>query len=87
MALEVINDLASEVHRNWVCTVVTRVLGARLPHGVWILRLQSLGGRRVSLTLTGPDGPVVPSLVATIGEGAGDLERALRAAVAGREPS
>ena len=55
MALEVINDLRSEGHRDWVSSTVIGALGVELDQGVWILRLDALepGGVQIVLGRSG----------------------------------
>ena len=55
MALEVINDLRSEGHRDWVSSTVIGALGVELDQGVWVLRLYALerGGVHIALGRSG----------------------------------
>ena len=55
MALEVISDLRSERHRDWVSSTVIGALGVELDQGVWVLRLYALepGGVHIALSRSG----------------------------------
>ena len=55
MALEVISDLRSEGHRDWVSSTVIGALGVELDQGVWVLRLRAWepGGVHISLKRSG----------------------------------
>jgi hypothetical protein len=83
MGLEVINDLRCEVHRNWVCSVVTQALGDRIHHDLWVLRLTALDLGGISIALTGPEGAILLVRLPNSGrDQVRELERALRRAVA-----
>lgn len=51
MALEVISDLRSERHRDWVSSTVIGALGVELDQGVWTLRLYALDPSGVRIAL------------------------------------
>lgn len=55
MALEVISDVRSEGHRDWVSSTVIGALGVELDQGVWFLRLYTVdpGGVRIVLRRSG----------------------------------
>ena len=57
MALDVISDLRSERHRDWVSSTVIGALGVELDQGVWVLRLSAFepGGVHIALTRSGGD--------------------------------
>jgi hypothetical protein len=82
MALEVMSDLRSEGHRNWVSSTVIGALGAELDQGVWVLRVHALepGGVHVSLRRSG--GAAFEMRIAKRGrDGKRELETALQAAL------
>ena len=82
MALDVINDSSSELHRNWVCSAVVQVLGVHIDKGLWVLRLHALEAGGVSITLTGPNGALFKTRVLKPGrDRAQDLDTALKGAV------
>lgn len=80
MALEVISDLRSEGHRDWVSSTVMGALGVELDQGVWILRLYAVdpGGVRIVLRRSG--GAAFEMRIAQPGR---DRQRELRRALAG----
>jgi hypothetical protein len=51
VALEVISDLRSERHRDWVSSTVIGALGVELDQGVWVLRLYAVDPAGVRIVL------------------------------------
>jgi len=83
MALEVINDTASEPHRNWISSKLIRVLGVRLDMGLWVLQLEGAESGGVSIALTGPSGALFRAQVPKPGRHpVPELDAALARAVA-----
>jgi hypothetical protein len=80
MAIEVLSDLRSEGHRDWVSSTVIGALGVELDQGVWVLRLYALerGGIRITLGRSG--GAVFEMRIAKPGK---DRQRELGRALEG----
>jgi hypothetical protein len=83
VALEVIADRDSEVHRNCVSSAVVHALGRRIDQGTWTLRLLALERRTVEVVLTRQRETVFRTLFqGTRRDGVRELDRALRRALA-----
>jgi hypothetical protein len=90
MALEVINDSRSELHRDWVSATVVQILGVRIDYGIWVLRLRDLEREGLSIALSGPGATVLTAQIREPGRTrsrSGELVRALkRAGIHGPRP-
>jgi hypothetical protein len=82
MALEVISDLRSEGHRDWVSSAVIGALGVELDQGVWVLRLYAWEPGGVHIALRRSGGAVFEMRIAKPGrDRQRELGRALEGAI------